>query len=59
MKGGCVVGVIIEVVVAAIVVIAVVKVVDVAVKVDVVSDTATPVQKYKPIYSIHVCKVNA
>ena len=56
MKVGCVVGVIIEVVVAAIVVV-VVKVFDVVVKVEFVSDTATPVRKYKTIQSIHVCKV--
>ena len=48
MNGGCVVGVITEVVVADIIVV-VVKVVDVDVVVQVVSDTATPDQKYKPI----------
>ena len=44
---GCVVGVIMEVVVAAI--IFVVKVVDVGVVVEVVSDNSTPSKKYKPI----------
>ena len=44
---GCAVGVIIEVVFAAIVV--VVKVVDVGVVVEVVSDASTPSKKYKPI----------
>ncbi len=48
MKGGCVVGVIIEFV-AAIIIVVVVKSVDVGVVVDVVSATVTPDQKYKPI----------
>ena len=48
MKGGCVVGVIIELV-SAVIVVVVVKSADLGVMVDVVSDTATPVQKYEPI----------
>ena len=48
MKGGCFLVVIIEVV-AAVIIVVVVKIVDVGVMVDVVSDTVTPVQKYKPI----------
>ena len=48
MKGDCVVGVIIELV-AAVIGVVVVTSADLGVMVDVVSDTATPVQKYKPI----------
>ena len=48
VRGGCVVGVIIEVV-AAVIIVVDVKSVDVGIMVDVVSATVEPVQKYKPI----------